>query len=537
MFKRYAALLLLGTALAGCSATTTPDTDDTNTSTCSGGKCDAFAPRALESVSTTFGTCTVNPDTETADEFFALDRTNCTFVNFEDELPLHLNTVIVEAKELTNERFHSQSFDKEELDGTERGAFNLRVDGYPLRMNVRPIVYLDQTSGSVAEPTKSGTYLLPKITVDVLERPTAPSEHTFQLPFEMFEIAVWPTKEFADRFVSEELRFGYLRMHSELEIEDRTKRHSHSRHFRTTDELALLGNTIFHLAVEQNGVAVIELNLGEDFAAGAAAISKPGYYLIEEDGSLTEATPADIEARGYFLDDAEPTPPADDPTVADEEPPVTDPVDPEPAVDPCNGTCDATEACVAAECVALEDQRQTSCSASANAACEEDADCASGNVCAADVCRLRECQTQSSQCYDARQVCEQDTDCADGHACADGLCRRLSCQTQSSQCYDARQVCEQNTDCDSGHACVEGLCRRLSCQTQSSQCYDARQVCAADDHCDSGHACVEGLCRRLSCQTQATQCYDARQVCAADDDCADAHVCQDGLCHRTSCID
>ncbi len=142
--------------------------------------------------------------------------------------------------------------------------------------------------------------------------------------------------------------------------------------------------------------------------------------------------------------------------VADEDPPV----------DPCAGTCSASQACVAGACVTRNEQSQNSFCDPPRASCDAD----------------------------------EDQDCADGHACVDGKCRRLTCQSQNTFCDPPRATCDdQDSDCDAGHACVEGLCRRLSCQSQNTFCDPPRAICHADDDCAAEHTCSDGKCKRLTC--------------------------------------
>lgn len=530
MFRKTTALFLL-VGLAGCTAGTSGPDDQTSISTCEGGKCDAFAPRALETISTAFGQCTVTPDTSTQDEFFAVETVECRFIDFDESAGTTINSIILEARELATEQYHSARFD--ELDGTTRSAFNFRTDGYPLRIEVRPIVHMNTTYSQLSAPQQHGEYLLPRITTEVLNRPTEPVTLDFELPMELWEVVVWPTKEFAEKLASGEHRFGLLKLTSELEVDGNAERVSHSRSFRPGDDLTQLSNTVFVLPSAD--IVLAELHATSEQPTGLVAIDGPGYFLIEADGSLTAATPQDIEARGMFADDAEPPVVVDNPG-EEEEPPITDPVDP-PEQDACAGACDATEACVASACVPLEDQRQRSCNSAATAVCEEDADCASGNVCADGLCRLRECQIQYTSCSTPTAVCDADSDCADDHACAEGLCRRLSCQVQYTSCSNPHTVCEQTSDCAAEHACVEGACRRLSCQLQYTSCSTPHSPCGANDHCSADHACVEGLCRRLSCQIQYSSCSTPSAPCAADGDCASGHACLDDVCQRLSCID
>lgn len=532
MYSKILAPIFVAILVAGCSASTSDNTEIG--SDCTGGKCDAFAPPTLLSLGTTIGACTTILDRSSTDEFFLFDKTECAFVGLEDATGSELNTVTVETVAQGTNRHSSARFDSNQLDGTAKPVASWNLEGYPIQSTVTAATVIKTTSGRLSEPETSASVILPKVVFDVTERPEMDTTTTLALPFHFDQVVVWPTQDFADKWAASEIRVVHVGIESSLDVAGTSREFSSSRFAVSGDDLAGLTKTVFSIPVDASSSPKIEVRVDSNDVSGAATLEGPGYYLLETDGTLTAATPEMVEARGMFDRDAEnPQPlPGDD---VDE--PVTDPVDPPVDEDPCNGACDATEACVNAACVPLADQRQFSCNSTPSASCETDNDCAADNACAGGVCRLRECQFQSESCLSPFAVCEQDSDCDADHACAGGLCRRISCQRQTESCLSPFAVCEQETDCAADHACVEGICRRLTCQNQSESCFDPFAPCAGSADCAADHACVDSVCRRLTCQSQSTSCFQPFAPCNADSDCADGHVCGESQkCQRLTCL-
>lgn len=530
--------LLLSLTMLGCS-NADPGPGPIG-STCDGPKCDAFAPPELVATPGDFGRCTVVPDTEAADLFFARDLVDCLFVGFDESTSLSVTTIYVNGEYGDGRIGNAVEFAPDEL-GTSKTAVNARAESYPLTVHVRPILqYLSRDSGKLgAEPTRQLSYLSPKLSFEVATRPTEPVDTNIVLPLEVWPVVVWPTQAFADRWETDELRFLNLTITDTVEFEPgREQRTYFSRHASSGDSLESLPGTVFALSVDGQGEGPqLKVMLDSDEAVTTLTIDGPGYYLLGVDGSVTRATPAEVEALGMFDRDAPPVEPTEPDAPTTPEP--TEPSTPEIPPDPCGDTCDATQACVAGACVALSDQVQRSCTSTPTAACDgEDTDCGPGNACVGGVCRLLSCQVQNTSCYTPTASCDgEDSDCGEGHACSGGLCRRLTCQIQNTSCYTPTAVCEASSDCAGEHACVAGTCRRLTCQIQNSSCYTPTAICAADADCGADHACAAGVCRRLTCQVQNASCYTPTAVCDAEDtDCGEGHTCNDsGVCQRLTC--
>jgi len=317
------------------------------------------------------------------------------------------------------------------------------------------------------------------------------------LPLEVWPVRVWPKDDAVDAMV-----VGYDAQ-SSFPIGDSRLPYSVTPRQTSVDQrLSAVHQkgdawTTFGVLVPLTGAAptlditIINLDDGSQ-KKQTHAITAPGYYVVDGDAGATLTAPADLPNAPAAPDAPTPTPPVDNSNAPD--------MTPAP-VDPCRGSCGATQVCVAGACVARDEQ------------------------------------VQSSSCYPAYARCDagESSDCAEGHACVNGLCTRLTCQTQSTSCYSPTAQCATAADCADGHSCVDGLCRRLTCQTQSSSCYSPTAPCAIAADCAADHACVAGLCRRLTCQTQSSSCYPPTAPCATIADCATGHTCDAGVCRRNGC--
>lgn len=181
-----------------------------------------------------------------------------------------------------------------------------------------------------------------------------------------------------------------------------------------------------------------------------------------------------------------------------------------PPVDPCVGvTCEASETCMAGQCVANDPCAGVTCAA--GQACMQgtcmDVDACAGVSCAAgQVC-------QAGLCV-ANDPCA-DVTCADGQSCVQGTCMNVDACTGVS--CAAGQTCQQgqcvtNDPC-AGVTCASGqVCEAGQCVNSTSTCIPnataqdgcpVDQLCGFDDNdmptciqfpaCDAQNSCDPGL--------------------------------------------
>jgi hypothetical protein len=586
-------IALVGLLVAGCTATTdTPEGGDAGLLDCRDRACDSFdPPPALGTISlASIATCSAIID-DTTDPFFAVDRIRCAV-----RLPAEVSAIVAYVRVAPGGGASPISTMVPEASLRSGEPFEvgrLTADQYPVALDLTLGLRVGEGSGAPGEaPMSSGGGIWwdgsrTFATRAELGAITEAAPLRMGLPFDLWQVALWPSRDLGTAWVDEDLALLLADLRSAFPTTSAplavggvtaTTRIEHSRRIlaRRTDlpSLAALARTVLTVPVprgaEASAAPQVEVRL--DRAVTTTSIAAPGYYVIDPAGALALTAPADLPAlvgppitdrsdagRGD-LSDGGPVP------EIDAGPEDGGPIAPE---DPCGGACGPTQACVAAICVTRADNVQALSGTSTlycrdpTRACDagEDRDCADGHACVAGLCRRLSCQhqelsgTSTLYCRDPRAACEGDDDCASGHACAAGLCRRLSCQhqelsgTSTLYCRDPRAVCDEDADCTSGHACVSGLCRRLTCQqqelsgTSTLYCRAAFAVCADDDDadCAAEHACAGGVCRRLSCQQQdmssSTSCRSATAICDEGDsgDCTTGHTCRDGLCRRDSC--
>jgi hypothetical protein len=358
------------------------------------------------------------------------------------------------------------------------------------------------------------------------------------LPFDLWQVAVWPGRELGEAWAASELEgltamarsafpitsaplfVGGITASTAIDYEREVVVYRGE-----SPTLVPLAREVITIPVLRGGEATsgatieIDLDVFESGPTTTTAITGPGYYLLARDGSLALTAPDDLPSLvGGPTGDAGIGAPGDS-GLADAG--IT------PRVDPCRGACTADQACVAAACVARAANDQDlwsgstdSCTA-ATMACDlgEDSDCAADHACVGGLCRRLACQRQAlfsgatDSCTEPTAPCSADDECASGHACAAGLCRRTACQRQqlftgtTDSCAEPAAVCDagEDTDCATGHACVLGRCRRLACQRQqlfsgsTSSCAAATAPCEDAGDCAPDHACRESLCRRVAC--------------------------------------
>ncbi len=539
--KKLLILVGLVSLVGACSQDTAPDAS--TTSTCQIAKCDAASLSELTAIDSGFGLCTVTPDLDAADDFFALEEWTCQFVGFEDALPLKLRNVFTYSMQAGGNFSSTVDFTAAELDGTTKRAGAWRIDKYPVTTVVAPTLSLvtsDTARVGESSPNLSGASM--KIESVITSRPTEATQQAISANMKFWPVVIWPTAEFAQKFEGGDISFFSVNIVGKIATDEgRSNNIRYGRYAVRGDDLKGLPNTKFFVPVQPEFPPTLELRLESNDVTSTGSIDGPGYYLMGIDGSLTKATVAEVTERGMSrasaavpVSDAGPDVSLDAGT--DVEVDVAAPV-----VDPCMDTCAADQACVNTACVSLATQVQTNCNSTATAVCDgEDTDCAAGNICAGGKCRLSTCQSQDQYCNAATKPCEESTDCAADHVCTSGVCTRLSCKAQDQYCNAPKGTCvADNAECPADHVCAEGKCKLLKCQEQDQYCNAPKGACDDDDNdCAAEQVCVAGQCRRLTCQAQDQYCNTPKGACDEGEatDCPDGHVCEAGKCKRLTCL-
>lgn len=499
----------------------------------------------LTAIGSDFGLCTVTPDLDAADEFFALEDWTCQFVGFDDRLPLKLKNVFTWTMQDGGGFSSTVNFTEAELDGTTKRAGSWRTDKYPVTTVVAPTLSLvTSDTGRVGEsnPRLSGASM--KIENLITSRPTQAIQQPMSADMEFWPVVIWPTAEFAQKFEDGDISFFSVDITGEITTQGNSQPMSnpirYGRYAIRGNDLKALPNKTFLMPVQAGAPPKLELRLESNDVTSTASVDGPGYYLMGVDGSLIRASVAEVTERGMSRTVASVAIPDAGTDLASDA--GTDVVVADvavPVVDPCMGACSDDQACVKAACVSLTNQVQANCNSAATALCDgEDSDCAPEHACAGGKCVRLTCQTQNSQCSAPQKACDgEDSDCAVGHACADGKCRLLTCQSQDQYCNAAVDPCEESTDCAADHVCTSGVCTRLSCKSQDQYCNAPKGACEMDNaECPADHVCADGKCKRLTCQSQDTYCNAPKGVCDDDDsDCPAEQVCVTGQCRRLTC--
>ncbi len=137
-------------------------------------------------------------------------------------------------------------------------------------------------------------------------------------------------------------------------------------------------------------------------------------------------------------------------------------------------------------------------------ACQEDADCASGQVCgiegtcvACQPCQTRsDCDVEGGYTCDAergccKQIeCSRDVDCEAPEYCIDSVCRAKPC-TVNSDCRADSEVC-LNEKCATRECTTHSDCASKLCDPSTYQC----KSCESDIDCPfDNQLCISGVCK------------------------------------------
>lgn len=538
-------MLAVGLALFVGACSQDSGTEVDGPTTCKSAKCDTVGLSELNVIGSDFGLCTVTPDLDAADEFFAIEDWTCQFIGLDESLPLQLKNVFTWTKQNGGSFGSTVDFTTAELDGTTKRAGSWRTDRYPITTVVAPTLSLvTSDTGRVGEsnPHTSGASM--RIENVLTSRPTQAIQQPMSANMEFWPVVIWPTSEFAQKFEAGDVSFFSVDISGEITMQGDSQAISlpirYGRYAIRGNDLKALPNKTFLVPVQNGATPKLELRLESNDVTSTASVDGPGYYLMGVDGSLTRASVAEVTERGMSRTVAGVVIPDVGTDLSADAGTDVDAVDvPEPVVDPCMGNCANEEVCVNAACVSLANQVQANCNSAASALCDgEDSDCAPEHACAGGKCVRLTCQTQSAQCGMPQSVCDgEDTDCASGHACADGKCSRLTCQSQSQFCNEAVNPCEESTDCATDHVCTSGVCTRLLCKAQDAFCNAPKGACEMDNaECPADHVCADGKCKRLTCQAQDAFCNAPKGACDDDNnDCPAEQVCVAGQCRRLTC--
>jgi hypothetical protein len=363
---------------------------------CDDGQCDT-APSLTAIPLDDLVVCELSPETGSVLEpQFQHDRVICSARPLPANDAVAIEVVWIGVNDRTGQRLDIAAnglLDKSELTGKPVEIATVRGDGYPIEISVTVDYAQEHTSVFHARRVKLAAR--PKAAANVIR---------YGAPFALWQVALWPDQSLVDawgkdvsllftramyRFPIASDALGVAGTTASTEIAGETV-----GFHRIVDlpSLAALRGRVFHVLAPAAGAAAgtspSEFRIGPTESGVRSPLSGPGYYVVGRDFRATPTAPQDLPGDAPVAPGGD----AGGPGGADAAPP--------PPVDPCQGSCTASQVCVSTSCVE----------------------------------RAR--QTQSSQCDAPERACDvgQDADCADGHVCVGGKCLRLTCQSQSSTC-------------------------------------------------------------------------------------------------------